>query len=148
MNTFKVENFKRENPKMDFPWYETLDITSLDTLKEKVSSALSLSKEFNFDELIALLRSFETFERDINASDADFNMLKLLESKNIKPNDTIYVNWYRFDEVDRMKVKELSKYFSDIWYPSSDDIEIFDDSYSWFTSISHSGEVTVTQIHK
>ena len=35
----------------------------------------------------------------------------------------------------------VSKYFSDIWYPSTDDIDVFDSSVSWILSVNHEGEI-------
>ena len=35
----------------------------------------------------------------------------------------------------------LTKYFFDIWYWGADDIDIFDSTFKWVTSITHYGEV-------
>ena len=62
---------------------------------------------------------------------------------NIKPNLQVYLNWYSFTDIDILNIIFLDKYFFDIWYPISDDIDIFDESLNWFLSIRHDGNVVL-----
>ena len=39
-----------------------------------------------------------------------------------------------------------NKYFDDIWYPDSDDIDIFDQTLSWILTVLHNGDVKILQI--
>lgn len=48
----------------------------------------------------------------------------------IKPQTNVYINWYRYDQVDEMAFVDLDKCFADIWYPGPDDIDIFDSEFS------------------
>jgi len=59
----------------------------------------------------------------------------------ISAEKKVYVNWYRYDNVDEIQFVDLTKYFDDIWYPGLDDIDIFDATFSWILSISHDGAV-------
>ena len=45
-----------------------------------------------------------------------------------------------------MRLDELSRRFDDIWFEVSDDIEIFDDTYSWYLGVSHDGAVGVYKV--
>ena len=46
---------------------------------------------------------------------------------------------YGFDDADEMHFGDLDKYFYDIWYPVTDDIDIFDDTFKWLLLIVHNG---------
>jgi hypothetical protein len=59
----------------------------------------------------------------------------------VTSSETIFLNWYRYDDVDEMRLADVTKFFEDIWYPSSDDLDIFDESLRWILSIRHDGEV-------
>jgi hypothetical protein len=76
-----------------------------------------------------------------NAEDDDFHLQETMVRVGITPQKTVYVNWYRYDEIDEMHFAELAKYFDDIWYPSSDDIDLFDSTFSWLVEIPHYGVV-------
>lgn len=53
----------------------------------------------------------------------------------------LYVCWDYFYAIDRFDFNDIVKYFSDIWYPSVDDIIIFDDSYKVCMMIRHDGVI-------
>ena len=53
----------------------------------------------------------------------------------------LYVCWDYFYAIDRFDYNDIVKYFSDIWYPSVDDIIIFDDSYKVCMMIRHDGVI-------
>lgn len=54
----------------------------------------------------------------------------------------VFINWYRFDDIDKMSLKDLDQYFYDIWFPATDDIDIFDDTFKWIVSIFHDGIIS------
>jgi len=56
------------------------------------------------------------------------------------------LNWYRFDKIDELRFVDLCEKFEDIWYPSSDDLDIFDRNMNWLISIEHSGSIRVLRI--
>lgn len=78
-----------------------------------------------------------------NAESNIFSLTELISSLNIVARDFVYVNWYRFDRIDKIKLTDLCENFEYIWYPGSDDIEVFDDSLEWMISISHGGQVSL-----
>lgn len=49
----------------------------------------------------------------------------------------------RWGEVDQMAFIGLAIHFPWIWYPSSDDIAIFDDSLAWLLFVDHEGQLAV-----
>lgn len=81
-----------------------------------------------------------------NAESIGFSITKILILKSVKVPGFIYLNWYRYDKIDKISLKEIEKYFLDIWYPELDDIDIFDDSFSWILSITHFGCIKFLKI--
>ncbi len=73
-----------------------------------------------------------------------FNLQSAIRELGMESATTVLLNWYRFDRIDRIALVDLSLYFVDIWYPGSDDIEIFDESCSWVLAVSHTGELRLT----
>ncbi len=75
-----------------------------------------------------------------------FDFSRLLSDLEVGIDDSVYINWYRYDEIDEMKLCNFSKYFGDIWYSSADDIDIFDEAFTWMVSIRHDGVVSEVDI--
>jgi hypothetical protein len=73
---------------------------------------------------------------------------QLLGQTSVQSVEKVLVNWYRFDEIDRIDIDVLSQFFDDIWYPAVDDIEIFDTSCGWFISVSHDGRVELISLQQ
>jgi len=79
--------------------------------------------------------------KGINAENEHFDLAAVAKDLGISAEKKVYVNWYRYDNVDEIQFVDLTKYFDDIWYPGPDDIDIFDATFSWILSISHDGAV-------
>lgn len=78
-----------------------------------------------------------------DAMDEGFSILNTLNGIIKNANDKLFVNWYRYDEIDIFKAGDLSTYFDDIWFPDVDDIDIFDNSLDWIVTIRHDGQVFI-----
>ena len=73
--------------------------------------------------------------------DDQFSVLKLLRDLQLECSESLYLNWYRFDDVDEMKAEDLSRMFDDIWYPGPDDLDLIHAEAHWILSIDHEGFV-------
>jgi hypothetical protein len=71
-----------------------------------------------------------------------FDLLRVLPD-HVRERDTVLINWYRFDDVDEVRTKDLATFFSDFWYASSDDIDIFDPDVTCILSVRHDGTVKI-----
>lgn len=69
-------------------------------------------------------------------------MARVFEQLSINAREVCYVNFYRFDHICEFPTTQLATYFDDIWYPASDDIEIFDDSLAWMIAVDHGGYIS------
>ena len=66
----------------------------------------------------------------VSAEDEEaFDLTTIVAALGITPEEHVYVSWDPGrDEVDRLAFQDLAHRFAWIWYPSSDDIPIFDRS--------------------
>jgi len=79
----------------------------------------------------------------LNAQDEGFALRRALKAAGICPLERVAINWGRFDDIDWAQLDELSLLFSDVWYPGSDDIDLFDSTLTWVLTICHEGYVSV-----
>lgn len=141
MESFKIENFEKYYDDVIFPKFKELDAREINEFQKKLTLKLGMS-EINLLNLTASIRRMSTGIEKINAQSEGFDFNELLSSLHTEKIESVYINWYRFDVIDKMKLIDFAKYFDDIWYPESDDVDIFDDSMSWFVSIHSNGAVS------
>jgi len=100
--------------------------------------------KYKSNDIISLMRnllSIETFLPNVYA-DGNLKLNDLFTHLRITPKSEIYVNWYRFNDVDLFDIQDLDRCFYDIWFPFSDDIDLFDNSLDWMISIRHDGAIS------
>lgn len=146
MQTFKIDNFKKEKPGHAFPRFESLGVKETEAVRADLASRLGLPQTVDPLELIRCVGQRARVLRDVDADEASFDIAEALRVEGIRPRPDVYVNWYRFDEIDRMRFDDLAQNFDDVWYPTSDDIDIFDSSFSWILSIDHEGTVKLLRL--
>jgi hypothetical protein len=135
MNALKITNFLKIHDRQ-FPVVRELPLEECDSLRQR------LCRTFHLDEKLdglETLREMEDMSANVavNPCAATFSLVSLLNQYRIPTSDLVFVNWNRFTQIDELQLSELSTYFTDIWYPSADDIEIFDYSCRWFVIIRH-----------
>jgi hypothetical protein len=84
----------------------------------------------------------------IASAGGDIDLLHIFNENEISYSEKIYLNWYRFDRIDEMYVMDVAQYFSDLWYPGADDIDVFDFDLNWIISVTHYGDLTVRPFSK
>lgn len=144
MEIFKIENFEKSYPDKAFPIFKTL------TTHEAAHQFSKLSANF-FEEdkvikpsdLLHLIKEKENSTNNYCAMNEGFDLALFVCSLAIKPNDTVYLNWHHFDNIDEIKLSDLCGHFDDIWYSGADDLDIFDDSFEWILSVSHGGNISL-----
>ncbi|MEX0599721.1 MAG: hypothetical protein WD205_03690, partial [Rhodothermales bacterium] len=93
--------------------------------------------------LVTAVRAASAVLGEYDANAVDLRISDILKECGIHPATKVYVNWDRFEEVDRMALDDLDDFFHYIWYPSSDDIDVFDDDLEWILSVTHGGSVMI-----
>ena len=148
MEQFKIEIFKDEHHGRPFPPFTTLGKEDADRLLQAFARKMHLSEPYDGLILLKALFARSSGVEGVNATSDAFHLLSVLESFSISPEREVYVNWYRFDVIDRMNSVELAAYFPYVWYAGPDDIEIFDDSLSWVLFVDHGGYLRILEISK
>jgi hypothetical protein len=146
MDKFKIDQFEADNPGSKFPKFYSLDAPQTKEIRFKLLERLSLDISTDTKRLLEEIASNGSFVPEVNANSPDFDLTELLLRQGIQALGKVYVNWYRYDDIDEFRLEDLSNHFNSIWYAGPDDIEIFDTTLSWVVSIRHDGVVSVTRI--
>ncbi len=135
MEEYKIKNFNSAYPDKAFPFFEAITAERLKDVQGELKKSFSCS---DIDlEVIKRIRK-QALHVGYAEDDQIFDVLK---KHNIASLEKVIINWHRFDELDEMVLADLDTFFDDIWYPPSDDIDIFDESFSWVLSIDHDGSM-------
>jgi hypothetical protein len=141
VDSFKLERFRELNPTTEFPQIRKISETKVRELRIRLARVVGFPAEIDNLALTHHLDSLLTPIDGASARTPGFDLAAVAESLGIQPLEDVYINWYRYDRVDEIKFNDLSKFLSWIWYPSADDIEVFDDACSWILSIAHTGDI-------
>lgn len=135
MHQIKITNFHRDNPKQEFPNYTSLNCNQIQDVKKQLCIRLVLDKNSTPKDMLQKIHNCMIPCKGIKADEEDFNLLKLMEDLGIHSLPEVYINWSFFDDIDKIQLEDVAKYFDYIWYTGSDEIEMFDQSFSWIISI-------------
>jgi hypothetical protein len=144
MQSFKIENFVRENPGVSPPRFQSLTDSEASTLVERLLTSAGQPKGTR-REIMQCLSEQATPLTDVNLDEDEVALHELFSRTGIKFGPVVYVQWGPLREIDRFETEELARYFYDVWYPSADDIEMFDDTTAWVIFVRHYGGVEVWQ---
>ena len=135
MDQIKLENFRKEHG-FEMPIIRSLPAGECLKLRENLLHKFSLN---NIDEFFKI----DKFSRldGFNADEENFDLKAVFGKLNIATPNKICINFNKFESIDILYFDDLSKFFSDIWYPSLDDIEIFDLNLNWIVSVRHYGRI-------
>ena len=135
MDQIKLDNFRKEHG------FDMLIIRSL-PYGECLKIRENLLHKFSLDDVDEFFK-IDKFSRldGFNADEENFDLKAVFGKLNIATPNEICINFNKFESIDILHFDDLSKFFSDIWYPSLDDIEIFDINLSFIFSVRHYGEI-------
>ncbi len=146
MDAIKIDNFRRSHRDVQFPAFESLEPSGCANLRQLLASRLGLQPGATPLEITETLYEQAGVALG-SATDVDgLDIRIMLGEAGVEVGDQIYVNWYRFDDIDEMGIDELSRYFGDIWYPASDDVDLFDHTLYWVLSVSHGGRIVLRRL--
>jgi len=145
MQPFKLEHFAAAHPQDAFPSFASIASEEIERLREQLCQAAGIGVGTDWGNLYKHLQDRAEHVKAVNAEDETrFNLDVVLKSLSILPNDSVYLAWDPSrGDVDRIAFADLSRYFDWIWYPASDDIEIFDESFAWLVFVDHEGQLSV-----
>lgn len=144
MDEFKIEHFERDNPGQSFPWFER--VANSRDIGMRLLRRLGLPATTEGVAFLEALDERAQYTPAIDAEDDAFDLRRVLVTHRIPPPVNVLINWNHFEHVDRMRLDDLCRFFDDVWYPSADDIEIFDESCDWCVMVRHFGAVGVVDL--
>ncbi|MDT3739147.1 MAG: hypothetical protein RO257_06545 [Candidatus Kapabacteria bacterium] len=149
MELFKISNFKKTHKVEIFPTYLEMNNFEIENfIQNLVMEFFEDIKVLDNQNLLELIHSKATFIDGINAMDDDFKLKKLLTNNHLDASKYCYINWGVFDLIDKFKIEDVYNYFEDIWYPSSDDIEIISEDFKRIICITHFGGISILKNSK
>jgi hypothetical protein len=139
MQSFKIENYEGEHGKGTFPHFHHLSLSECESVRELLKERLQMTGDVSYLDITVAVDGLDFICNVGNAQEEYFNIDAILRHLITDENEKIFINWYRFDDIDELMAGDLISLFNDIWYPSADDIEIFDKNVNWIVSVDHSG---------
>ena len=135
MDQIKLENFRKEHG-FEMPIIRSLSAGECLKIRENLLHKFSLD---DVDEFFKI----DKFSRldGFNADEENFDLKAAFRKLNIATPNEICINFNKFESIYILHFDDLSKFFSDIWHPSLDDIEIFDINLSFIISVRHYGAI-------
>ena len=146
MENFKIEHFEKDNPSKKFPEVHSLSLRETESVCQKLSEKLGLNSQ-DPKLIVDIIDQKSVSLKEFDANDDEFLLSAVLSHLSIQPSENIYINWYRYDQIDKISYDDLNSCFGYIWYPAADDIDIFDSSFSWILTISHEGYIEFLKIN-
>lgn len=146
MEKIKIDNFSNEYPGRNFPEYMSLSKSACSDIAQSIQEKFTLA---NATDGLTLVKAIDALAKPCEVAShvgEDFDLNALLNACGIAAADVVYINWHRYDKIDRLKRCELASHFYDIWYPDVDDIDVFDDSLSWILSVRHDGYIKLLKL--
>ncbi len=146
MDYIKIKNFERENGAGFFPVYRQIDPHEVDTLVQNLKNKLALPEDFPNRDIIAIISKKGSLVENANVEESPNTFRLAFGSLTINNLDKIYLNWDNFDVIDEMLLGDFLKYFDDVWYPGSDDLNIIDSKLRWIVTIHHAGMLEILDL--
>lgn len=145
MDRFKFEIFKKENPKT--PMFEVVPLTldKIQIIQKKLFQLLNI-EDNNIQELEKRIYQIANVLIP-SIPENNFSIKELFYNLNVESN-FLYVTWDSFKTIDRFKLTDFCQWFEYIWYPSSDDIDIFNDDLTWILQVYHYETIALAQLEK
>ena len=135
MDQIKLENFRKEHG-FEMPIIRSLSPDECLKIRE------NLLHKFSLDDIDEFFKIDKFNKLDgFNADEVNFDIKAAFSELDIATPNEICINFNKFENIDILHFDDLSKFFSDVWYPSLDDIEIFDINLSFIFSVRHYGAI-------
>lgn len=145
MHEVKIKNFEALHPGSSLPRHRHLDVVECELLRTTMAANLRLAGQSTAIQILKALEARAIDIPDAMPSEESFCFADLFRRLQLVSTN-IYVNWSSFDDIDEMALTTFSDAFHDLWYPSSDDIEIFDHSQAWVLLARHFDVVQIVRM--
>jgi hypothetical protein len=142
VENFKIENFEREHGIGSFPPLRPLKNDEAVNLETFLKLRIGLPIQSSASELLNFIDQKAIVIEGVDATEDAFDLKPILDKMSFSSEGcfVLFANWSRFQEVDELMVDDICHYFSDIYYPSADDMMIIGTNLMWLMEITHEGE--------
>lgn len=147
MEQSKIESFKKDHPGIDFPWFQTIAKTD-HRFRDRLCHIAKLPKNSDGLKLVQQLESSGKIIITADLKDFCEDIPKALRNSGITPENHVFINWYRFDEVDEMRLDDFLHWFPELWYTGAEDPDVFDESLTWLLSLHHYYAFTIRSFNR
>jgi len=134
-----MENFKLKQWEGKLPVIESIYKDERDYLKKKMALKFLLNVDCESIDFFQEIQKDEIF-----LGTTEIPLLSTIQ--NICPflneNDYIYIDFDGFNTIDKITLNDFVNNLTNIWYPDSDDISIFDEKCEWVLNIYHYDSIT------
>lgn len=145
MDTFKRDNFQRLYPGRPFPGVEVMGEEAADSVRAQLAIRLGGGPSQAPADLVRDIAEEGELLQGEDAKEG-LDVLGVLDGLGLEHTEHAYLNWGRFEKLDRIRLRDLSEYFEDLWYPDSDDLDIIDTECKWILSVRHDGAVSIVRL--
>lgn len=128
MQQFKIKNFERDHPGERYPEFVAIERSEVPAFTGGLGFLLQSVHD-------------TTPLSGVDANSDAFDLSHAFESVRVTPQDDVLVSFDAIRSVYSIRRGDLRDFFSDIWYPISDDMFVFDRSLSWLIFVHHDGYV-------
>lgn len=135
MHAFKLKHFERDHPGERFPAVVALATSEVARLAERCAP------------LAARLYASEPLPMII-ANIASFRLSEVWGKARVSPAEEVLLSFDGLRSMDAMRREDVERYFTDVWYPVSDDMLVLDRSGSWLLLIHHDGYVYAVSVER
>ena len=126
-----------------FPAFKQLEARSSQDIRRRLAIALCMAPASPGYEIVREVLDRGELVDGVSADSEDFDLRAMMTELGLAWADSLYLNWSQYDHIDEVATEDMATHFSDIWYPSLDDLDIFDSSMAWILSVFHHGAVSI-----
>lgn len=132
MEAFKIKHFERDHPGEQYPAVDQLPSAEAASFAERLAS------------LLTRVHSSEPLP-GVDANPVTFRLSEIWATAAIQPADELLLSFDSLRSIDRMRREDVERNFTDVWYPVSDNLFIFDGFASWLMFVHHDGYIYVAR---
>jgi len=148
MELFKITHFERDHGPGTFVRFRHLATEESLAVARRIWSSLKLQGEADAQELVTAIWKAAKPVYEIGDAEENFCLDDLLRRLGFSTTGSVFLDWHRFKDVDEVQTEDFCRQFSDVWYPSSDDLGIVDSELRWILTVSHYGLISAIRLQR
>jgi hypothetical protein len=141
MDAFKIKNYEARHGAGTFIRFRNLTTQDAEDVLRLLKQRMGLPEQIEAEAVVKAVRDRSINVEGFDPTDDTFDLKVVLKKLRFDLADKVLLNWYRFDRIDELRADDLCSSFTDIWYPSLDDVDILDPELEWLLLIEHDARI-------